>query len=153
KPAFTSPLGDQITVADKALEKAMDSFDQDTAQFPGTCATDFALSGTIFYEMARFDFLTNRTQFYEILKNAFPIMEKGTPNFASPFIYGYAALQAYSAYKDDSFLEIAKANWEYGWANTISKDSAASGQTPVKIFGLCRSSKSDLLHHLLANQF
>ncbi len=50
--------------------------------------------------------------------------------------YGYAAAQAYIAYQDPDFLDLAVTSWTSARRYTISKEQAASGSIDVKQFNL-----------------
>jgi hypothetical protein len=49
---------------------------------------------------------------------------------------GYAAMLAYQAYKDPTFLHIAENIWEYATNYTLTQAQLDAGQTSVKNYTL-----------------
>lgn len=105
---------------------------------------------TRFYgQMAEFDRLTNQTRYKQSLKQCFdldqpppempiPIFVVHTPTYYELY-YGYAAAQAYAAYHDLYFLDLAVTAWTSANQATISEEQAASGTVDGKQFNLSLS--------------
>jgi hypothetical protein len=56
--------------------------------------------------------------------------------------HGYAAMRAYRAYNDPTFLAIAQTIWEYGNSYTLTQAQVDAGRTPVKDFEIQPSCSS-----------
>ncbi|KAF5361285.1 hypothetical protein D9758_010263 [Tetrapyrgos nigripes] len=164
KPFITNSPADQVDKAGAALASALRVLNPETAQYSmftfqfvarfenidfglitGVLLSDnsnFLEPGTLFYEMARFDYLTGQTKYQEQLEAYFSKVINKNPHFSHPrfilvslphaLIYGYAAIQAFRAYKDNIFLTYAESSWAFGWNYTISQEQADSRHTPVK---------------------
>jgi hypothetical protein len=50
--------------------------------------------------------------------------------------YGRASVKAYTAYKDQRFLDFALSSWFFGRRYTLSQQEVSAGKSPVKSFPL-----------------
>ncbi|KAK7458151.1 hypothetical protein VKT23_010059 [Stygiomarasmius scandens] len=140
EPNVNISLANRKDTADKALTRALLQFDEDTGLF--SVMPDVpALPAYFYYEMAKFDILTNDTKFKNRLLDYFSIVRNAHPNFQvnsinEPLTYGYAAIHAYQAYNDNNFLQYAQDAWQFGLSYTVSSDAMAAGKIGVKSFDL-----------------
>ncbi|KAK0487908.1 hypothetical protein IW261DRAFT_1450877 [Armillaria novae-zelandiae] len=132
-PNITSSRDERITIASAAIEKAISMLNLNE-QFNDSI---YAAEYTLYAQMADFDRLTNQTKYKQTLKQCFALAE----SYESPLNlqYGYAAVRAYTAYQDQSFLDQAVTSWTFGRKYTISKEQAALGAMDVKQFNITSS--------------
>ncbi|KAL0066829.1 hypothetical protein AAF712_006232 [Marasmius tenuissimus] len=110
--------------------------------------------GDILAEMAEFDLLTAQTKYKEVAQKSFlPSLQEWKPDpevlftnqiniytcayqvafqIRQGFVYGYAALRSYLAYRDDNFLKVAQTIWNDGAAYMLSESDVEAGKSPVK---------------------
>ncbi|THU80574.1 hypothetical protein K435DRAFT_785372 [Dendrothele bispora CBS 962.96] len=141
EPNMTTSVAERIDIADQALTQALLQFDEDTGLF--SVMPDVpALPAYLYYEMARFDTLTNNTKYKNRLSSYFSIVRNAHPDFSGftlinePLTYGYAAIHAYKVYQDQSFLQYAQDAWQFGLNYTVTSDATSAGRTGVKNFDL-----------------
>ncbi|KAL0572026.1 hypothetical protein V5O48_009932 [Marasmius crinis-equi] len=80
--------------------------------------------------MAQLDALTGQKTYQADIENFYKTgFQALNPDID---IYGYAALQAYIAYGDDSFLNIAEVNWQKGVPATITDSVISARASPIK---------------------
>ncbi|KAK0468910.1 hypothetical protein IW261DRAFT_1516923 [Armillaria novae-zelandiae] len=127
-PNITLSRQDRIAIASAAIDKAV-SMLQPNGQFNDSA---FDIPGRLYAQMAEFDRLTNKTMYKQTLKQCFVLAESINPEFLTASNYGYAAAQAYTAYRDPDFIALAVTSWTTARQYTISKEQAASGTIPVK---------------------
>ncbi|KAJ7798538.1 hypothetical protein B0H14DRAFT_3492427 [Mycena olivaceomarginata] len=158
KPNVTQSLADLIDIASAALAKAIDGVST-INQFDGQT---YEYVATLYCEMAQFDMITNQTQYENILQQSFSRTQQTRPNFADehvspeyffPFLfiystvallqlnfgltYGYAALQAYLAYQNSTFLQYAIQSWSFGRSLTLSQAGTTLSGKNFTVLGSC----------------
>ncbi|THV06342.1 hypothetical protein K435DRAFT_834279 [Dendrothele bispora CBS 962.96] len=69
------------------------------------------LSGSLFYEMARFDQITNQAAYKDEVERGFVNVGGENPAFFFQTIFGYAAIHAYQAYNEINYLTFAEKSW------------------------------------------
>ncbi|KAK0468894.1 hypothetical protein IW261DRAFT_1676897 [Armillaria novae-zelandiae] len=137
-PNITLSTDERIAITRAALEKAV-SMLQPNGQFNDSA---YDTPGRLYGQMAEFDRLTNQTKYKQTLRQCFALAE--SPNYV--LHYGYAAAQAYTAYQDQDFLDLAVTSWATARRYTISDKQAASRTIDVKQFDLslsCQGVNSD----------
>uniref|UniRef100_A0A0W0FBU1 Glycoside hydrolase family 76 protein n=1 Tax=Moniliophthora roreri TaxID=221103 RepID=A0A0W0FBU1_MONRR len=161
KPSIPQSIEDRIGIASAAMEKGVAGL-QSNGQFINTA---FGIAGNFYAQMARFDSLTKQTKYRDQLKGLQALVNindraaSGTPtNFHQSELlsrsvlridshlgtlkisellsYGYAAVHAYKAYNDGSFLPFAEEVWNVGQVYTLSSSNINTGFTPVKDFSV-----------------
>ncbi|KAF7337356.1 Glycoside hydrolase family 76 protein [Mycena sanguinolenta] len=157
KPDVTQSLPDLINLASAALGKAIDG-SSIVNQFNGQT---YEIVATLYSEMAELDLVTNQTQYEDTLQQSFFKTQEIRPNFSDvecvlsalvnvrleiPFqvefrpvgeTYGYAALCAYAAYKNSTFLDFAIQSWSFGRSYTLSQASTTLVGKNFTIVGSC----------------
>ncbi|KAJ6452642.1 hypothetical protein C8R45DRAFT_1223443 [Mycena sanguinolenta] len=127
KPDVAQSGSDLITLASAALGKAIDGLST-VNQFDGQT---YEIVATLYSEMAEFDLITNQTQYQDTLQQSFSKTQETRPTFSDTQTYGYAALRAYAAYQNSTFLDFAIQSWSFGRSYTLSQGSTT---LPVKNF-------------------
>ncbi|KAL0568934.1 hypothetical protein V5O48_013033 [Marasmius crinis-equi] len=117
---------------------------------------DYGTMGNFFYQMAQLDMFTNQTTYKTLLSDFFPqamqfysgFMEGQYCSLSRIYLsaisaahvytllgqmnlglaHSIAAVEAYAAYKDPSFLEWAIIAWGGGESNTLTEDSLRNGR-------------------------
>ncbi|KAL0567891.1 hypothetical protein V5O48_014097 [Marasmius crinis-equi] len=80
--------------------------------------------------MTQFDLLSSQTKYKDVVQKFYlPALQ--TLN-RDPHVYGYAALRAYQAYGDESYLKIAEDIWDTGMTFTLTESDISAGKSPVK---------------------
>ncbi|KAJ7793246.1 hypothetical protein B0H14DRAFT_2623070 [Mycena olivaceomarginata] len=133
KPNVTQSLADLIDIASAALAKAIDGVST-INQFDGQT---YEYVATLYCEMAQFDMITNQTQYENILQQSFSRTQQTRPNFADEHTYGYAALQAYLAYQNSTFLQYAIQSWSFGRSLTLSQAGTTLSGKNFTVLGSC----------------
>ncbi|KAJ7351404.1 hypothetical protein DFH08DRAFT_935093 [Mycena albidolilacea] len=142
KPNVTQSLADLIDIASAALAKAIDGVST-INQFDGQT---YEYVATLYCEMAQFDMITNQTQYEIFLQQSFSRTQQARPNFAdeqlraepaTPVTYGYAAIQAYLAYQNSTFLEYAIQSWSFGRSLTLSQAGTTLSGKNFTVLGSC----------------
>ncbi|KAJ6559534.1 hypothetical protein B0H19DRAFT_1260247 [Mycena capillaripes] len=150
KPSVTLPSAERIHLASAALEQSV-----------SLAHTISEYRATVDYEMAEFDIATQQstyaTQLQEYLLGGIKdeLGAADLPVRASSHIHtlflkcigpslnlhnllslGHAAIRAYTAYKQQVFLDLANQTWVYVRSYTISADDIAAGSLPGKDFSV-----------------
>ncbi|KAJ7901488.1 hypothetical protein B0H13DRAFT_2335973 [Mycena leptocephala] len=131
---LTTSTAERVNIARAALDTAIARIGTDGYLVGGQGFTE-----SLFSQMAEFDIATNQTNYENMLEQYFAIVEKGRPNFTDTVPYGYAAVKAYTAYKNRTFLQYAVQSWWYGRLRTISQSDLSAGIiagtnfTPTKV--------------------
>ncbi|THV06344.1 hypothetical protein K435DRAFT_834281 [Dendrothele bispora CBS 962.96] len=108
--SITGSYDGQQSLAEVAFPPLIDKYKSGTL----SSQTSNFTSGVLFYEMARFDQVTNQTTYKDELQLAFSSVERENPTFSFQTIYGYAAAQAYQTYNDMNYLNLAEESWLTG---------------------------------------
>ncbi|KAJ7735379.1 hypothetical protein DFH07DRAFT_753891 [Mycena maculata] len=125
---------------------------------------DTESTAALYSQMAEFDLATNQTNYQAALENYFPLAETGHANFSQDFVsdsvnftifrsteaYGRAAIRAYTAYNNQSFLNYAIQSWWWGRGYTISSADASAGKIDCKDFNISSVCLDSDLSALLA---
>ncbi|KAJ7351409.1 hypothetical protein DFH08DRAFT_1078428 [Mycena albidolilacea] len=131
KPNVTQSLADLVDIASAALTKAVDGVNT-LNQFDGmslpVSGQTYEFVATLYTEMAQFDMITNQTRYEDVLQQSFSRTQQTRPNFADEQSYGYAALQAYFAYHNSTFLQYAIQSWSFGRSYTLSQAGTVTGK-------------------------
>ncbi|KAI3618075.1 glycoside hydrolase family 76 protein [Moniliophthora roreri] len=153
KPSIPQSIEDRIGIASAAMEKGVAGL-QSNGQFINTA---FGIAGNFYAQMARFDSLTKQTKYRDQLKGLQALVNindraaSGTPidshlgtlKISELLSYGYAAVHAYKAYNDGSFLPFAEEVWNVGQVYTLSSSNINTGFTPVKDFSVQKQCLDD----------
>ncbi|KAF5367763.1 hypothetical protein D9758_009841 [Tetrapyrgos nigripes] len=144
EPDLNTTLADRAKTAGDGLNEALLSFDESKAVFPVTPDIP-VLPAYLFYELAKFDLLTNDTQYKSKLQGYYNVVKNVHVNFGGYTLLMNLSVQAYYAYRDDSFLQFAEDAWNYGLGFTITQDEVDAGKLNVKDItlpdgGQCNSS-------------
>ncbi|KAJ6489400.1 hypothetical protein DFH09DRAFT_1105426 [Mycena vulgaris] len=148
---FTTSNAERVNIARAALDVAIAQLGTDGL----LDADEFGVTGILYSQMAEFDIATNHTNNYKTLKQYFGIVESARQNFTDSAeqlrrhpgdceiakhhpgrSYGYAAVKAYTAYKDPQFLQYAVQSWWVGRSRTISQSDLSAGKIAGKNFTL-----------------
>ncbi|KAK1223023.1 hypothetical protein PQX77_014099 [Marasmius sp. AFHP31] len=135
KPTIASPKQLRRNTTAAAIDKLMQTDPFFTAITPLP-----SLSwpyGDILAEMAEFDILTAQNKYKDVAQKSFlPSLKEWKPDphsrIRNGFVYGYAALRSYLAYRDDNFLKVAQTIWDDGAAYMVSESDVEAGKSPVK---------------------
>ncbi|KAK0237333.1 hypothetical protein EDD85DRAFT_1024011 [Armillaria nabsnona] len=141
-PNITLSKEDRTSIASAALNEAITMLSQSNGQFVNST---YEAGGTLYAQMAEFDRLTSQTTYKDMLKQYFTFAESGNHGFLdvsslqAGLSYGYAAVRAYTAYRDPDFLTIAATSWASARRYTVSLEQAATGTMETKKFTLASS--------------
>ncbi|KAI3605511.1 glycoside hydrolase family 76 protein [Moniliophthora roreri] len=135
KPYLSITPEERIQIAAAALDKAVSMLDS-RGQFSDTIGGNYGLAGNMASQMAMFDRATNQTKYKDKLTELFPKAQEVNKGFLDQLSYAYAAAQAYSAYRDDTFLRFAETAWASGRAYTLSDADVAAGKIATKNFAI-----------------
>ncbi|KAK1233833.1 hypothetical protein PQX77_002999 [Marasmius sp. AFHP31] len=109
---------------------ASDDLLKDSIQPPRKFSDDYWPYGELLVLIADFDIFTNQTRYKQIAQQRFlPALQRTTPNDNH---YGYAAIRAYLAYRDEAFLDIAKDYWASNRSLTLSDADVQSKSSSAK---------------------
>ncbi|KAL0571087.1 hypothetical protein V5O48_010869 [Marasmius crinis-equi] len=122
KPNITVPRLQRIQIAQRAIEKALTNLEGN-----GLLFEDVYVSAFFYSEMAEFDLLSNGTRYKDLLARYLQL-RVGETISSSLIEFGHAAIRAYAAYNDDTFLTLAENWWNRTWSWTVS-DSAVAWKT------------------------
>ncbi|KAL0571090.1 hypothetical protein V5O48_010872 [Marasmius crinis-equi] len=133
KPRITVPKSQRIRIAQSAIEKALFNLGGN-----GLFAGDSYHSALLYAQMAEFDLLSNGTRYKDQLARYLQTRKGETISTSSIqqtryFLdLGRAAVRAYAVYKDDTFLQLAEAWWQWARLWTVSDAAASSKAAPGK---------------------
>ncbi|KAK7026526.1 hypothetical protein VNI00_015607 [Paramarasmius palmivorus] len=111
---ITISLAERISLASDAIELAF-------VKIPAPNPKGMTESA-LYSEMADFDILTNKTQFRDRLLSILGETNDDNDPFLSDKSYCYAALRAYTAYKNPLFLQRAGLAWDWASRYTLNDD-------------------------------
>ncbi|KAJ7275842.1 hypothetical protein C8J57DRAFT_1590036 [Mycena rebaudengoi] len=131
-PNITISPDERIGIASAGLEEALSHLD--TAR-----GEAYDVAGRLFSQLAEFDLLTGQKKYQDTVATNLRLA-KGN-NFSDELTYGRASVKAFSAYKNQTFLDFAVASWWSGRNYTLSQADVSSGKTPVKSFPLSQVCK------------
>nr|GAT57861.1 glycoside hydrolase family 76 protein [Mycena chlorophos] len=135
-PNITTTTPYSVSLASSALQETTSQLGSN-GFFDGA---DYLIPAIFFSQLAAFDFATNQTQYQTSLTQYFATANQTSTDFSDSNIYGYAAAQAYIAYKDPLFLKYAELAWETGNNYTIAQSDVNAGRmvNGVKSFSLAQ---------------
>ncbi|KAJ7237417.1 hypothetical protein C8J57DRAFT_1375574, partial [Mycena rebaudengoi] len=108
KPTITASPADRVSVVSAALEKAIGRLSPD-GQFADQ---PYDVAGRLYSQMAEFDLATGQKKYQETLAKNLQLTLSAHSNFSNDLLhyalsYGRASVKAYTAYKDQRFLDFA----------------------------------------------
>ncbi|KAK7021125.1 hypothetical protein VNI00_017485 [Paramarasmius palmivorus] len=132
-PNITLKQDVRIAIAKEAIERARVMLDEKQLQN----GTYYGATARLYSQMAEFDTLTNQTTYQGQLYQAFEKARYVREDFLDYTSYGVAALRAYAAYGNESFIKFAEVAWNSAMSCTMSSEAYQSGQ-------LCNQNVTDL---------
>ncbi|KAK7026416.1 hypothetical protein VNI00_015651 [Paramarasmius palmivorus] len=121
KPNVTLPLEGRLQVLSQAIQKAVDLMARNDKLFTTV---------TLCVDMAEADKVKQQIQYKDWLKSFMQDDRRKSSVFSHSETYGHAAAQAYLAYNDAVFLDLAVEAWNRGRMYTLTDDGLAD--TAVK---------------------
>ncbi|KAJ6452029.1 hypothetical protein C8R47DRAFT_289586 [Mycena vitilis] len=158
KPDVALTVAERVSLADAALQRSVSGM---------STTTEFL--ATVYYQMADFDALANRTTYIDVLPGHISDSTKSQEKTVKPEVrqsltHGYrlpdtwmliqisdwisvgnAAIRAYTAYKNPVFLELANESWSFARTYTPSETDVASGAIVVKDFALQKTCQGNTM--------
>ncbi|KAL0571722.1 hypothetical protein V5O48_010230 [Marasmius crinis-equi] len=112
---------ERITIAKDGIEKTLSMMVNETGKLQLEDG-NYGAMGNFFSQIAQFDMFANQTTYKNRLLDFFSQALLFRPGFMQGNAHSIAAIQAYKAYNDSSFLDWAEIAWSGGESYTLTED-------------------------------
>ncbi|KAJ7135213.1 hypothetical protein C8R43DRAFT_621731 [Mycena crocata] len=128
KPNVTLGSPERVHLASAALQQSV-----------SLVATLTEFRATVYFEMAEFDIATQGNTYATDLQQNLPDATRSQEeseeiDLGNLLSVGHAAIRAYTAYNNPTFLDLANRTWTYALSHTITAQNVASGSQTGKEF-------------------